>query len=84
MASFSRFDLGVPLPRRESNLSGAGRWLPRQSALPSTAQGDQFNCLSILIIFVKQRTYLATLPNCLCATENKIMSPHCLLEGRKY
>jgi hypothetical protein len=26
-------------------------------------QDDQINCLSILSIFVKQRTYLATLPN---------------------
>ena len=33
------------------------------STVPSTTQDDQFNCMSILIIFVKQRTYLATLPS---------------------
>jgi hypothetical protein len=28
-----------------------------------THQDDQINCLIILIIFMKQRTYLITLPN---------------------
>jgi hypothetical protein len=30
---------------------------------PGPTQDDQINCLSILIIFMKQRTYLITLPN---------------------
>ena len=31
--------------------------------LPATRQDDQINCLVILSIFAKQRTYLTTLPN---------------------
>jgi hypothetical protein len=42
--------------------SKAGTRVQNRTPLSST-QGDQINCLSILIIFVKQRTYLATLPN---------------------
>ena len=35
----------------------------RQNEEGGYGQDDQINCLSILSIFVKQRTYLATLPN---------------------
>jgi hypothetical protein len=60
----AKFDIGFVAPKTENQVSGGGlcriRWL---SALRSTRQDGQINYLSTLTIFVKQTTYLATLPN---------------------
>jgi hypothetical protein len=58
-----KFDLGFVAPRTENRVPGAGLCiLRRNSTLPATRQDDQINYLSILSIFMKQRTYLITLP----------------------
>jgi hypothetical protein len=51
-------------PKTEDLVSGAGLCrIRRMSALRSTRQDAQINYLSTLSIFMKQTTYLATLPN---------------------
>jgi hypothetical protein len=51
-------------PKTENQVPGGGLCpLRRMSALRSTRQDAQINYLSTLSIFMKQRTYLATLPN---------------------
>jgi hypothetical protein len=51
-------------PRTENQVPGGELCrLRRMSTLRSTRQDAQINYLSILSIFVKQTTYLATLPN---------------------
>ncbi len=53
-----------PAPKTENQVPGRGLCpLRRISAIRSTRQDAQMNCLSTLSIFVKQTTYLATLPN---------------------
>ena len=51
-------------PKTENQVPGGGLCrLRRISALRSTRQDAQINYLSTLTIFIKQTTYLATLPN---------------------
>src|SRR6202051_2832175 len=51
-------------PKTENLVSGGGLCrIRRMSALRSTRQDAQINYLSTLSIFMKQTTYLATLPN---------------------
>ena len=51
-------------PKMENQVHGGGLChLRRISTRRSTRQDAQINYLSILSIFMKQRTYLATLPN---------------------
>ncbi len=60
----AKFDIGFVAPKTENQVSGGGLCrIRRLSALRSTRQDGQINYLSILTIFVKQTTYLATLPN---------------------
>jgi hypothetical protein len=59
----AKFDIGA-LPRTENQVPGGGLCrLRRISTFRSTRQDAQINCLSTLSIFMKQTTYLATLPN---------------------
>src|ERR1700733_7504981 len=52
-------------PKTENQAPGGGLCrLRRISILRSTRQDAQINYLSTLTIFMKQTTYLATLPNC--------------------
>jgi hypothetical protein len=54
----------VVAPKTENLVPGSGLCrLRRMSALRSTRQDAQMNYLSTLSIFMKQTTYLATLPN---------------------
>jgi hypothetical protein len=54
----------VVAPKTENLVPGGGFFrIRRMSALRSTRQDAQMNYLSTLSIFVKQTTYLATLPN---------------------
>ncbi len=60
----AKFDIGVRSSKKENQVLGGGlcsRWTisPRRS----TRQDAQINYLSTLSIFMKQTTYLATLPN---------------------
>ena len=60
----AKFDIGVRSSK--DGKSGAWWWTlphPRISTLRSTRQDAQINYLSTLSIFMKQTTYLATLPN---------------------
>ena len=51
-------------PTTENQVLGGGLYrLRRTSTLRSARQDAQINCLSTLTIFMKQTTYLATLPN---------------------
>ena len=51
-------------PKTENQVLGGGLCrIRRMSTLRSTRQGAQINYLSTLSIFMKQTTYLATLPN---------------------
>jgi hypothetical protein len=51
-------------PKTENQVPGGGLCpFRRISTLPSTRQDAQINYLSTLSIFMKQTTYLATLPN---------------------
>ncbi len=52
----AKFDIGFVAPKTENQVPGRG-------LCPSATQDAQINYLSILSIFVKQTTYLATLPN---------------------
>ena len=60
----AKFDIGrSQLPTRKSGAGGGLCPLRRMSTSRSTRQDAQINYLSTLSIFVKQTTYLATLPN---------------------
>ncbi len=56
--------MGVRSSKDGNQVPGGGlSRLRRTSTLPSTRQDAQMNYLSTLSIFMKQTTYLATLPN---------------------
>jgi hypothetical protein len=60
----AKFDIGVRSSKDGNQLPGGGLCpLRRMSTLRSTRQDAQINYLSTLSIFMKQTTYLATLPN---------------------
>jgi hypothetical protein len=60
----AKFDIGVRAPKTENQVPGGGLCpLRRMSTRRSTRQDAQINYLSTLSIFMKQTTYLATLPN---------------------
>ena len=60
----AKFDIGVVAPKTENQVPGGGLCpLRRISTRRSTRQDGQINYLSTLSIFMKQTTYLATLPN---------------------
>ena len=64
IAAEAKFDIGVRSSKTENQVPGGGLCrIRRMSTLRSTRQDAQINYLSILSIFVKQTTYLATLPN---------------------
>jgi hypothetical protein len=60
----AKFDIGIRSSKDENQVPGGGLCrLWRIRTLRSTRQDAQINYLSTLSIFMKQRTYLATLPN---------------------
>ncbi len=60
----AKFGIGFVALKTENQVSGGGLCrIRRLSALRSARQDGQINCLTTLTIFVKQTTYLATLPN---------------------
>ncbi len=60
----SKLDIRVRSSKTENQAPGGGLCpLRKMSTRRSTRQDAQINYLSILAIFVKQTTYLATLPN---------------------
>ncbi len=74
----AKFDIGVRAPKTENQVPGGGLCpLRRMTSLRSTRQDAQINYLSTLSIFMKQTTYLATLPN------PKIRGKRMCLRGRR-
>jgi len=60
----AKFDIGVRSSKDGNQVPGGGLCpLRRMSTRRSTRQDAQINYLSTLSIFMKQTTYLATLPN---------------------